>query len=987
MKTLITGVFASAIYLLMAQNPVPAAGLPTATTQPATGVGPTSANLPGIWGANGADTGVYVDVGLTANPNQRFHLANISSAVASFPISAPLSSLSPGQTYFFRAAASNSFGVTLGNVLSFTTLPTNALATSLVTSDIGATAASLRGEFSQRGLPGHAFFQFGTTVAYGQVVGVSTLADNINVFSLTRQVTGLTPNTTYHCRAACSNALGVTFGADVAFTTAPAVTPTAIAAPADNITSTGARLNGRSNPRGSATTVFFEVGPTTSYGSTTGAASVGAGTSEIAFSATIGGLQAGTTYHYRVAASNIAGIVYSPDATFTTAGPTLPTVVTLPADNVTVTGARFNGSANGNGLATTVFFQYGTTTNYSLGVATNNAPAGAGNFSFNGTLDGLPPGTYFYRAVAQTAAGTAFGESQTFTTVPLAIVQQPANAAVCSGSATTFTAAANSPSARFQWELRPPRGSFSPVAGATNASFTTGALNADTADHTECRVTVSVPGATVTSSVAKISVLAVKNPVLTYNFSTGLPPKTAVYGSAITNLTDGILELTPNLNSQMGAFLIGDPVPGRTVIGFTASFKVRIIAGSSPPADGFSFSWSPDLPNEPISEDGAGSGLRLSFDTYDNQGGEAPAIDVFWGTNLIAHKSVPIGFLLRGPQFVDVSIRVTADGYLDLAYDCESVFGELLLPDFRPQLGARFGIGARTGGLRESHAIDDFSVALEMTASDPTPHIADFIRTGDRKFRLIGTGRPGRNYSVESTTNFVDWIWRTNVVSDLVGTWGLEETEVNLTTPHRFYRALGISQLPPNLVSWYRAENNFRDSFGPWHGSSTNGVGFEPGKDGLAFVFSGTNNTVELNAPAIAGPWTAAVWVKRVPGQLVSSTLLSDPFQAIKLEQYGNTNRLIGFTRFGVRDYYFNYSATIDTWVHLAIVGTGTNTLLYVDGNAQDTNAATINLPRERISRAVAVDQLSGSIDELTLFDRALTPEEISQVRDATRAP
>jgi hypothetical protein len=464
--------------------------------------------------------------------------------------------------------------------------------------------------------------------------------------------------------------------------------------------------------------------------------------------------------------------------------------------------------------------------------------------------------------------------------------------------------------------------------------------------------------------------------VLSYNFNNGLPANTAIYGSASNDVAAGNLVLTPNIGGQMGALLIGDPAPGRIVRGFNASFKVRIIAGTFPPADGFSFNWSPDLPNEPVGEEGAGAGL-----------GEAPAIDVFWGTNLVAHKSVPLGFLLRGDRFVDVSIRVSPTGRLDLTYDCDSVYASLPLPDYAPQLGARFGIGARTGGLWESHAIDDLSIALNLDPLNPNPAITRVERTAPNSLQIKGTGQAGRNYSVESTTDFIDWAWRANVTADGVGTWQLLEADLGLAQPYRFYRALGAVQLPPNLVSWYRAENNFRDSFGPWHGSSTNGVGFEPGKDGLAFTFSGTNNTVEINAPAITGPWTAAVWVKRVPTDLVSSTLLSDPAQAIKLEQFGNTNRLVGFTRFGIEDYYFNYSAPNNTWVHLTIVGTGTNTLLYVNGDAQDTNAATINLPRERISRAVDVDKLRGSIDELTLFNRALTPEEIRQVRDATRAP
>src|SRR6185369_12139461 len=103
------------------------------------------------------------------------------------------------------------------------------------------------------------------------------------------------------------------------------------------------------------------------------------------------------------------------------------------------------------------------------------------------------------------------------------------------------------------------------------------------------------------------------------------------------------LELNSNAGDQAGSFLTPDLAPGRLVRGFTALFKVRIISGNGY-ADGFSFNWATNLPTVQ-DEEGAGSGLRICFDTYDNGANEGPSIDVKWGTNILGHYLTNNNFL------------------------------------------------------------------------------------------------------------------------------------------------------------------------------------------------------------------------------------------------------------------------------------------------------------------------------------------------------
>jgi hypothetical protein len=77
-------------------------------------------------------------------------------------------------------------------------------------------------------------------------------------------------------------------------------------------------LRGSVSPAGQQTSYQFEYGTSTSYGSKTPLADAGAGTGTVSATATIGGLSPGTTYHYRLVATNVTESTAGPDRTFTT---------------------------------------------------------------------------------------------------------------------------------------------------------------------------------------------------------------------------------------------------------------------------------------------------------------------------------------------------------------------------------------------------------------------------------------------------------------------------------------------------------------------------------------------------------------------------------------------------------------------------------------------------------------------------------------------
>jgi RHS repeat-associated protein len=195
----------------------------------------------------------------------------------------------------------------------------------------------------------------------------------------------------------------------------PAVTTEA----ASGLSAEAATLNGKVNPNGIATTYQFEYGTTTSYGTKVPASpgSAGSGTAAKAVSQAVSGLKAGTTYHFRLIATNEAGIRTGEDKTFTT--PVLPTATTEAATGVNEKEATLKASVNPNGSSTTYQFEYGTTTSYGTKVPFSPESVGAGKtaVAVSKAITGLAEGTtYHYRVVASSAAGTVKGSDQTLKT-------------------------------------------------------------------------------------------------------------------------------------------------------------------------------------------------------------------------------------------------------------------------------------------------------------------------------------------------------------------------------------------------------------------------------------------------------------------------------------------------------------------------------------------------------------------------------------------
>jgi hypothetical protein len=196
------------------------------------------------------------------------------------------------------------------------------------------------------------------------------------------------------------------------------VPPKVTTGSAEAIAGTTATLTATITAGGAPTTYRFQYGTSTAYGLTTAEATTAANASSATVKLPITGLTLGTTYHFRVLATNAAGSVQGADRTFTTtSAPKPPTVSTQAASKVTTSGAQLNARVNPQGQAGTVRFDWGTTTAYGNTTAEVAAGSGKGTVSRGATITALQPGTlYHYRAVAKNPTGTVVGRDRTFRT-------------------------------------------------------------------------------------------------------------------------------------------------------------------------------------------------------------------------------------------------------------------------------------------------------------------------------------------------------------------------------------------------------------------------------------------------------------------------------------------------------------------------------------------------------------------------------------------
>jgi hypothetical protein len=362
----------------------------------------------------------------------------------------------------------------------------------------------------------------------------------------------------------------------------------------------------------------------------------------------------------------------------------------------------------------------------------------------------------------------------TYLTAPLRISKQPAPLTVLVGRPAAFDVEVSRPTgATYQWFR-----DGAPITGATASTYTTPATVAGD-NGAKFKVEVTLDAETVRSDEVTLSVLdlaAPTSPQLSYDFNSGQPTGTDIRGTYPAGGTpvafidslggvgdSGVLKLTTSENDQVGGFRSALVENGAQLLEFTLAADVLAGNGiTDVPADGFSINIGSDVPLRAPGdqEDGAGTGITVAFDTYDNvdanpnnEAGEAPSIDVRYKGLVVAVKRVPLALVNSG-VYAPVLLRVRESGILDLALGDTVVYQGLQVPKYVPMSGVRIALYARTGGANASYWFDNVRLGYTI------PTVVSI--TGEPSDALILAGQPAIFQVQVSNPQGVTFQWRRN---------------------------------------------------------------------------------------------------------------------------------------------------------------------------------------------------------------------------------
>ena len=371
---------------------------------------------------NGGSTLTQNGIVWSTSPNPTIASTTKSTTfTSSNNISASMSELLPATTYYVRAFATNTTGTGYSEEINFTTLAISAPQfSSFSTGSVTQTSASANGSINNEG--GSSITQKGIVWSTSQNPTIALTTKSFYSYSgnsISNSITGLLPATTYYVRAFATNATGTGYSQETSFTTLAFSVPTI-----SSLSTSGAQTSisayGTINYNGGSTVIQKGIVWSTSPNPTIALTTKSSRTDSVnTINESITGLLPATTYYLRAFATNDTGTGYSEETTFKTLALAAPSISSFNIDSITQTGTNASSyiSSNGGSAISQKGFVWSTSPNPTIALTTKSI-----SNSNNATITGLLPSTtYYIRAFATNAQGTAYSLETSFTTLAISI--------------------------------------------------------------------------------------------------------------------------------------------------------------------------------------------------------------------------------------------------------------------------------------------------------------------------------------------------------------------------------------------------------------------------------------------------------------------------------------------------------------------------------------------------------------------------------------
>ena len=197
---------------------------------------------------------------------------------------------------------------------------------------------------------------------------------------------------------------------------------------------------------------------------------------------------------------------------------------------------------------------------------------------------------------------------------------------------------------------------------------------------------------------------------------------------------------------------------------------------------------------------------------------------------------------------------------------------------------------------------------------------------------------------------------------------------------------------PPGLMAWWPAEGNADDIVGGNHGKPVDGSSFDVGLVGQAFRVDG--GSIALGSqPQLGDRFTIEVWV-RLEGRGLSDyrSVFNNDQMFLRKDDQMEGDKFSIFIRLAngsVEPRAQSVTlAAADTWTHLAGTWDGSELRIYVNGVLEGVSERSGSLAETttpaQIGRGEQADVegpvFNGLIDELSMYDNALSPQDIAAI-------
>ncbi|MDB6059238.1 MAG: cell wall/surface repeat protein [Verrucomicrobiales bacterium] len=213
------------------------------------------------------------------------------------------------------------------------------------------------------------------------------------------------------------------------------------------------------------------------------------------------------------------------------------------------------------------------------------------------------------------------------------------------------------------------------------------------------------------------------------------------------------------------------------------------------------------------------------------------------------------------------------------------------------------------------------------------------------------------------------------------------------------------------LVNWWRGENNALDSIGTNNGTISGGTTYAAGEVGQTFQLSGSGGvTMDASVGNFrTNDFTVEFWMKTAsttPAILVGKRQVCNlgPAWNVMIGYINGASNpgKIGYELLSSAGDYSsvvtNFSVNDNQWHHIALTRAGTNGSMYVDGALRTTNSffpsstidfnntSPLQIGLSPCQGPGGLAPYTGSLDELAIFNRALTAAEIQSIYNAGSA-